>query len=84
MPALRLVNSLMSFGLLGGLCLIWVQVRRPPIGGSASSNGVSGGVSPPSTALATLSAVSLYSKSVCYLIFPICVFSCFESLYIST
>ena len=84
MPALRLVSFRMISGLFGRVCLILGHVRRPPIGGSASSNGVSGGVSPPSTALATLSAVSLYSKSVCYLIFPICVFSCFESLYIST
>ena len=50
MPALRLVNSLMSFGLLGGLCLIWVQVRRPPIGGSASSKIVTGVISSSTTA----------------------------------
>ena len=41
MPALRLVSFLMFSGLLGGLCLICGHVRKPPIGGSASSNVMS-------------------------------------------
>ena len=42
MLALRFVSFWMFSGLLGGLCLICGHVRRPPIGGSASSNVMSG------------------------------------------
>ena len=83
MPALRLVSFLMCSGLLGGLCLICGNVRWPPIGGSASSNVMSGGFSQPTTALATLLAVSFYPTSVCDLTFPMCVFSCVWSLSFS-
>jgi hypothetical protein len=78
--ALRLVICWMFPGLFGGVCLICGHVRRPPIHGSASLNTVSGAVSPSTTALAALSVVSFYSTSVCDLTFPMCVFSCFESL----
>jgi len=71
---------LMFSGLFGGVCHICGHVRRPPIGGSASSNVLSGEVSPSTTALASLSAVSLYSTSVCDSTFPMCVFSSLESL----
>jgi hypothetical protein len=85
MPAFRLVSFLMCYGLFGGLCLICGYVRRPPIGGSASSNVMSGEFSPSTAALAALSAVSLYSTSVCdYLTFPMCVFSCLRSLSFSS
>ena len=82
MPALRLVSFLMVSGLVEGVCLICGHVRRPSIGGSASSNMMSGVVSPSTPALATLSAVSLYFTSVCDLTFPKCVFSCLEFLSI--
>ena len=75
MPALRLVSFLMCSGLLVGLSLIFGHVRRPPIGGSASSKIISGSLSPSTTDLAALSAVSLYSTSVCDFTFPICVLS---------
>ena len=68
------------FVLFGGICLICGHVRRPPSGVSASSNAMSGVVSPSTTALAALSDVSLYSTSVCYLTFSMCIFSCLESL----
>jgi len=84
MHALRLVSFLMCSALLGGLCLISVYVRRPSIGGSASSNVMSGVFLPSTTALAALSAVSLYSTSVCDLTSPMCVFSCLESLAFSS
>ena len=73
MLALRLVSFLMCSGLLVGLSRICGHVRRPPIGRSASSKMMSGNFSPSTTALAALSAVSLYSTSVCDLTFPICV-----------
>ena len=77
MLAFRLVSFLMCSGLSVGLCLICGHVRRPPIGGSASSNVMSSEFSPSTTALVALSAVSLYSTFVCDLTFPMCVFSCF-------
>ena len=80
MPALRLVNFRMFSSLFGEMCLICGHVRRPPIGGFASSNMVSDMVSPSATALADLSVVSLYSVSVCDLTFPISVFSCLDFL----
>ena len=80
-PALRLVIFCMFSGLFGGVCLICGHVRRPPISGPASSNMVSGAVSPSPTALAVLMVDSLHSTSVCDLTFPMCVFSCLESLY---
>ena len=52
MPAFRLVSFLACYGLLVGLCLICGHVRRPPIGGSTSSNVMSGEFSPSTTALA--------------------------------
>ena len=42
MLALRFVRFRMFSGLLGVLCLICGHVRRPPIGGSASSNVMPG------------------------------------------
>ena len=83
MLALRLVSFLMCSGLLEGLCLIRGHVRRPTIGGSESSNVMSGVCSPSTTALAALSAVSLYSTPVCDLTFPLCVLSSLESLSLS-
>ena len=77
--ALRFVSFRVFFGLLGGLCLICGHVRRPPIGGSASSNVMSGVCSLSTTALAALSVVSLYSTSVCDLTFPMRVLSCLWS-----
>ena len=59
MLALRFVSFRMFSGLLGGLCLICGHVRRRPIGGSASSNVISGVCSQSTTALVALSAVSL-------------------------
>ncbi len=59
MLALRLVIFLMCSGLLVGFSIICGHVRRPPIGGSASSKVMSGKFSPSTTALAALSAVSL-------------------------
>ena len=85
MPALRLVSFLMCSGLLVGLSIICGHVRRPPIGGSASSKVMmSGKFSPSTTALAALSAVLLYSTSVCDFTFPICVLSCLWSLSFSS
>ncbi len=75
MLALRFASFRMFFGLLGGLGLICGHMRRPPIGGSASSNVMSGVCSPSTSALAALSAVSLYSTSVCDLTFPMSVLS---------
>ena len=51
MYALRLVSFLMCSDLLVGLSLICGHVRRPPIGGSASSNVMPGKESPSTTAL---------------------------------
>ncbi len=80
MLALRLLSFLMCSGLLVGLILICVHVRRPPIGGSASSKVMSGILSLSAPALAALSAVSLCSMSVCDLTLPIGVLSCLWSL----
>ena len=76
MHALRLVSFLIFSSSVVGVCLIYGHVRRPPIVGSASSNVMSGVVSPSTTALAALFDVSLYSTSLCDLTFPMCVFSC--------
>ena len=84
MLALRFVNFRMFSSLFAGLCLICGHVRRPPIGGSASSNVMSSVCSPSTIALAILSAVSLYSTSVCDLTFPMCDFSCLASLALSS
>ena len=84
MPALRLVSFLMCSDLLVGLSLICGQVRRPPIGRSASSKVMSGKTSPYTTALAALSAVLLYSTSVWGLTFPMCVFKCLWPLSFSS
>jgi hypothetical protein len=51
---------------------------------SASSNVISGVFSPSTTDLAALSSVLMYSTSVCDLTFPMCVFSCLESLSFSS
>ncbi len=80
MPVLRLVIFWMVSGLSGDVCLILGHVRRPPMGGSTSSNVMSGGISPSTTALAAVAAASLYSMSVCDLTLPMCVWSCFVSL----
>jgi hypothetical protein len=45
---------------------------------------MSGEFSPSTAALAALSAVSLYSTSVCDLTFPMCVFRCLWSLSYSS
>ncbi len=78
MPASRLVSFLVFSGLFGEVCLICGHARRPPIGGSASSNVMPDVVFPSTTALAALFDVALYSTSVCDLTFPMCVFSCLE------
>jgi hypothetical protein len=62
------------------MCLICGHVRRPPTGGSVSSNVMSGEASPSTTALAAVSAASLYSMSLCNVTSPMCVLSCFMSL----
>ena len=62
-------------GFVVGLSLICGYVHRPPIGGSASLKVMSGKVLSVTTVLAALSAVSLYSTSVCDFAFPICVLS---------
>jgi len=80
MPVFRLVVLWMMSGLLGEFCLICGQMRRPPIGGLASSNVMSGGASPSTTALVAVSADSLYSMSVCDLILHMWVWSWFASL----
>ncbi len=67
---------LMCSGLLVGFSLICGHVRRPPIGGSASTKVMFGNFSLSTTALAALSAVSLYFTSVWDLTFPICVLIC--------
>ena len=59
MPVCMLVSFRMVSGLIGVMCLICGHVRRPPTGGSASSNVMSGGASPSTTALAALPAASL-------------------------
>ncbi len=64
MLVLRLVNLCMVSGLFGIVRRICGHVRRPPMGGSASVNMMSGGAVPSTTALATVSAVSLNSMSV--------------------
>jgi hypothetical protein len=51
--------------LLGMFFLICVLVRRPPIGGSATSKVMSGVFSQFTTARAVVSAVSLYVIFVC-------------------
>ena len=84
MHALRLVNFLVCSCLLVGCSLICGHVRSPPIGGSASSKVMSGCLSPSTTDLAALSAVSLYSTSLRDFTFPICVFSCLWSLSFSS
>jgi hypothetical protein len=73
MPVLRFVICWMVSGWSGDVRLICGHVRRPPMGGSASSNAMSGGTSPSATALAALSAASLYSMAVCDLTLPMCV-----------
>jgi len=80
MPVFILVSFRMVSGLSGVVCLICGHVRRPPLGGSSSSNVMSGGASPSTTAIAAVSAASLYSMSVCDFTFPMCVLSCFISL----
>ena len=70
----------MMSGLFGEACLIYGQVRMPPIRGSASSNVMSGGTSLSTTALAAVSADSLYSMSVCDSTLPMWVRSIFASL----
>ena len=52
MPVLRFVIIWNVSGLSGGVYLICGYVRRPPMGGSATSNVMSGGISPSTTALA--------------------------------
>ena len=84
MPVFMLVSFIMVSGLFGVVCLICGHIRRPPTGGSASLNVMSGGASPSTTALAALSAASLYSMSVCDLTLPMCVLSCFLSLALSS
>ena len=83
MSALRFVSFRMFSGLLGRLCLICDHVRRPPFGGSTSSNVMSDVFPLSPTDLAALSAVSLYFTSVCDLTFPMCGFSCLWSLSFS-
>ncbi len=80
MPVYILVSFRMASGLFGVVCLVCGHVRRPLTGGSASSNVMSGGTSPSTTALAAVSAASLYSMSVCDLTLPMCVLSSFVSL----
>jgi hypothetical protein len=80
MLALRSVSFRMFSGLLGMTCLICGHARRPPIGGSASSNVMSGVCSPYTTALGALSAVSLNSTSLCDLTFPMRVLTCLRCL----
>ena len=80
MSVFRLVIFRVMSGLSGAVCLICDHVRRPPMGGSASSNVMSGETSPSTTALAAVSAASLYSMFVCDLTLPMCVWSCFVSL----
>ncbi len=80
LPILRLEIIWMVSGLFGVVRIIYGHVRRPPIGGSASSNITSGGYSPSTTAPATESADSLYSMSVCDFTFPMCDWRCFVSL----
>jgi hypothetical protein len=84
MTVLRLFSFRISSSLFGWVSLIWGQVRSPPIGGSASSKVVPGTISPSTTDLATLSAVSLYYTSVWILIFPMYVFRYLEYLYFSS
>ena len=71
MSVFILVSFMMVSGLLGVVRLICGHVMRPPTGGSVSSNVMSGGASPSTTALAALLAASLYSMSVCNLNLPI-------------
>jgi len=52
MSSLRLMSFPMFSGSFGGVCFICGHMRRPPIGGSASSNVMFGMVSPSTTALA--------------------------------
>ncbi len=59
MPVFILVSFWMVSGSSGVECLIGGHVRRPPTGGSASSNVMSNGTSPSTTALVAVSAVSL-------------------------
>ncbi len=84
MPVFILVSFMMVSGLFGVVFLICGHVLRPPTGGSASSNVMSNGVSPSTTALAALSAASLYSMFVCDLTLPMCVLSCFVFLALSS
>ena len=84
MPVFRLVSFRMVSGSFGVVCLIWGHVQRPPTGGSASSNVMSGGASPSTTALAAVSAALPDSMSVCDLTLPMCVLSCFISLAFSS
>ncbi len=79
MSVFTLVSFWMVSGLSGGVCLICGHLRRPPTCGSASLNVMSSGTSPSTTALATVSAASLYSMSVCDSTLPICVLSCLVS-----
>jgi hypothetical protein len=55
MPIFRLIILRMVSGLSGVVRLIYSHVRRPPMGGSASSNVMSGGASPSTTTLAAVS-----------------------------
>jgi len=84
MPVFILVSFMMVSGLLGVIRLIFCHVLRPPTGRSASSNVMSDGASPPTTALLALSTASTYSMSVCSLTLPMCVLSFLISLVLSS
>ncbi len=84
MPAFRLVSFFMVSGLSDVFLLICCHVLRPPTGGSASSNVMSGMASPSTTCLAASSAASLCYMSVCDLTLPMCVLRCFASLALSS
>ena len=84
MPVFIFVSFVTVSGLFGVVYLICGYAQRPPTVGSASSNAMSGGASPSTTALAAVSAASLYSMSVCDFTLPMCVLSCFISLALSS
>jgi hypothetical protein len=77
MPVFISVSFTMVSGLLGAVLLICGHVLRPPTCGSASSNVMFVEASPSTTALAALSAASLYSMSLRDLTLPMCVLRCF-------
>ncbi len=80
MHALRLISFMMCSCLSVGFSLICGHVRKPLIGGFASSKAMSGKLSPSTTALAALLAVSLCSTSVCNLPLP---YMCLELFMVS-